>query len=181
MVILIDYNQLMARIRSSFHNFKCKTCVINAPSNKSFLAYVLNCFVWTRDIIQITPNAVMLNEWRRSCCYPICSDKALSVSNLSKMEFRTKSSLNISNDLYSFFFISVRLKPDFIDGYINLAAALVSARDLDQAINAYRTALSYNPVSVWLGKQRLHITNQRVLTRDLVAPVCYGRARALQN
>ena len=146
-MILIDYNQLMARIRSSFYNLKCETCVINAPNIESFLAYVLNCFVWTMDIIQITPNAVMLNEWRRSCCYPICSDKALSASNLSKMEFLTKSYLNIFNDLDSFF-ISVRLKPDFIDGYINLAAALVSARDLDQAINAYRTALSYNPVSV---------------------------------
>ena len=41
----------------------------------------------------------------------------------------------------------MKLKPDFIDGYINLAAALVAARDLDSAINAYRTALGYNPVS----------------------------------
>lgn len=28
---------------------------------------------------------------------------------------------------------AVRLKPDFIDGYINLAAALVAARDMEQA------------------------------------------------
>ena len=96
----------MARIRSSFYNLKCETCVINAPNIESFLAYVLNCFVWTLDIIQITPNAVMLNEWRRSCCYPICSDKALSASNLSKMEFLTKSYLNIFNDLDSFFHFS---------------------------------------------------------------------------
>lgn len=42
---------------------------------------------------------------------------------------------------------AVRLKPDFIDGYINLAAALVAARDMEQAVQAYVTALSYNPVS----------------------------------
>lgn len=42
---------------------------------------------------------------------------------------------------------AVRLKPDFIDGYINLAAALVAARDMEQAVQAYVTALQYNPVS----------------------------------
>jgi protein O-GlcNAc transferase len=41
---------------------------------------------------------------------------------------------------------AVRLKPDFIDGYINLAAALVAARDMEQAVQAYVTALQYNPV-----------------------------------
>lgn len=40
---------------------------------------------------------------------------------------------------------AVRLKPDFIDGYINLAAALVAARDMEQAVQAYVTALQYNP------------------------------------
>ena len=46
---------------------------------------------------------------------------------------------------------AVRLKPDFIDGYINLAAALVAAGDMEQAVQAYVTALQYNPVSVqWL-------------------------------
>jgi cytochrome c-type biogenesis protein CcmH/NrfG len=44
----------------------------------------------------------------------------------------------------------VRLKPDFIDGYINLAAALVAARDMEQAVQAYVTALQYNPVSFFL-------------------------------
>lgn len=43
---------------------------------------------------------------------------------------------------------AVSLKPDFIDGYINLAAALVSAGDMEQAVQAYITALSYNQVSV---------------------------------
>lgn len=42
---------------------------------------------------------------------------------------------------------AVRLKPDFIDGYINLAAALVAAGDMEQAVQAYITALQYNPVS----------------------------------
>ena len=41
---------------------------------------------------------------------------------------------------------AVRLKPDFIDGYINLAAALVAAGDMEQAVQAYVTALQYNPV-----------------------------------
>lgn len=45
---------------------------------------------------------------------------------------------------------AVRLKPDFIDGYINLAAALVAARDMEQAVQAYVTALQYNPVCVIL-------------------------------
>lgn len=45
---------------------------------------------------------------------------------------------------------AVRLKPDFIDGYINLAAALVAARDMESAVQAYITALQYNPVSIFL-------------------------------
>ena len=44
--------------------------------------------------------------------------------------------------LYAF-----RLKPDFIDGYINLAAALVASGDLEGAVQAYVSALQYNPVS----------------------------------
>ena len=42
---------------------------------------------------------------------------------------------------------AVRLKPDFIDGYINLAAALVAVGDMEGAVQAYVTALQYNPVS----------------------------------
>lgn len=41
--------------------------------------------------------------------------------------------------------LAVQLKPDFIDGYINLAAALVSYGDLEQAVTAYLNALQYNP------------------------------------
>ena len=40
-----------------------------------------------------------------------------------------------------------RLKPDFIDGYINLAAALVASGDMEGAVQAYVSALQYNPVS----------------------------------
>ena len=43
---------------------------------------------------------------------------------------------------------AVRLKPDFIDGYINLAAALVAAGDMEGAVTAYIQALQYNPVSM---------------------------------
>lgn len=43
---------------------------------------------------------------------------------------------------------AVRLKNDFIDGYINLAAALVAAGDLEQAVQAYLSALQYNPVNL---------------------------------
>ena len=40
----------------------------------------------------------------------------------------------------------MRLKPDFIDGYINLAAALVAAGDMEGAVQAYVSSLQYNPV-----------------------------------
>ena len=42
---------------------------------------------------------------------------------------------------------AIQLKPEFVDGYINLAAALVAANELHQAVEAYMTALKYNPVS----------------------------------
>ena len=40
----------------------------------------------------------------------------------------------------------MRLKADFIDGYINLAAALVAAGDMEGAVQAYVSSLQYNPV-----------------------------------
>jgi tetratricopeptide (TPR) repeat protein len=49
---------------------------------------------------------------------------------------------------------AVRLKPDFIDGYINLAAALVAARDMEQAVQAYVTSLQYNPVKITVVDKR---------------------------
>ena len=45
---------------------------------------------------------------------------------------------------------AVHLKPEFVDGYINLAAALVANNDLVEAVEAYNTALSINPVCVFV-------------------------------
>lgn len=45
---------------------------------------------------------------------------------------------------------AVHLKPEFVDGYINLAAALVANNDLVEAVEAYNTALSINPVCICL-------------------------------
>jgi len=57
---------------------------------------------------------------------------------------------------YFVFYIrhAVRLKPDFIDGYINLAAALVTAGDLEGAVHAYFSALQINPVSAIVKSER---------------------------
>ena len=41
------------------------------------------------------------------------------------------------------------MKPDFIDGYINLAAALVAAGDMEGAVQAYVSSLQYNPVTCY--------------------------------
>jgi len=55
-----------------------------------------------------------------------------------------KDHVQISSDLEGYRH-AVRQKPDFIDGYINLATALVAAGDMEQAIQAYLSALHYNP------------------------------------
>lgn len=65
-------------------------------------------------------------------------------SNLGNV-FKERGQLHEALDNYRH---AVRLKPDFIDGYINLAAALVAAGDMEQAVQAYITALQYNPVSL---------------------------------
>lgn len=54
---------------------------------------------------------------------------------------------------------ALRLKPDFIDGYINLAAALVAAGDMEGAVQAYVSALQYNPVSGCATKKLIHSLN----------------------
>lgn len=54
---------------------------------------------------------------------------------------------------------ALRLKPDFIDGYINLAAALVAAGDMEGAVQAYVSALQYNPVSGSATKKHMHVLN----------------------
>ncbi len=68
---------------------------------------------------------------------------AEAYSNLGNV-YKERGQLQEALDNYRH---AVRLKPDFIDGYINLAAALVAAGDLEQAVQAYVTALQYNPVS----------------------------------
>lgn len=69
---------------------------------------------------------------------------AEAYSNLGNV-FKERGQLQEALDNYRH---AVRLKPDFIDGYINLAAALVAAGDMEQAVQAYVTALQYNPVSL---------------------------------
>lgn len=68
---------------------------------------------------------------------------AEAYSNLGNV-YKERGQLQEALDNYRH---AVRLKPDFIDGYINLAAALVAAGDMEQAVQAYVTALQYNPVS----------------------------------
>lgn len=67
---------------------------------------------------------------------------AEAYSNLGNV-YKERGQLSEALDNYRH---AVRLKPDFIDGYINLAAALVAAGDMEQAVQAYVSALQYNPV-----------------------------------
>ena len=67
---------------------------------------------------------------------------AEAYSNLGNV-FKERGQLAEALDNYRH---AVRLKPDFIDGYINLAAALVAAGDMEGAVQAYVSALQYNPV-----------------------------------
>lgn len=69
---------------------------------------------------------------------------AEAYSNLGNV-FKERGQLAEALDNYRH---AVRLKPDFIDGYINLAAALVAAGDMEGAVQAYVSALQYNPVGL---------------------------------
>ena len=69
---------------------------------------------------------------------------AEAYSNLGNV-YKERGQLQEALDNYRH---AVRLKPDFIDGYINLAAALVAAGDMEGAVQAYVSALQYNPVSI---------------------------------
>ena len=42
---------------------------------------------------------------------------------------------------------ALRIKPEFIDGYLNLAAAFVAAGHMESAISTYMIVLNNNPVS----------------------------------
>lgn len=72
---------------------------------------------------------------------PLLAEAYSNLGNVYKERHQLKEAL----DNYK---TAVRLKPDFIDGYINLAAALVAAGEMEQAVQAYVSALQYNPVSV---------------------------------
>uniref|UniRef100_A0A8C1ZCW7 UDP-N-acetylglucosamine--peptide N-acetylglucosaminyltransferase 110 kDa subunit n=1 Tax=Cyprinus carpio TaxID=7962 RepID=A0A8C1ZCW7_CYPCA len=66
---------------------------------------------------------------------------AEAYSNLGNV-YKERGQLQEAIDHYRH---ALRLKPDFIDGYINLAAALVAAGDMEGAVQAYVSALQYNP------------------------------------
>lgn len=66
---------------------------------------------------------------------------------------------------------ALRLKPDFIDGYINLAAALVAAGDMEGAVQAYVSALQYNPVSGRAAKKHRHGLNVSRQFQNYI--ICY--------
>lgn len=70
---------------------------------------------------------------------------AEAYSNLGNV-FKERGQLQEAIDHYRH---ALRLKPDFIDGYINLAAALVAAGDMEGAVQAYVSALQYNPVRAY--------------------------------
>ena len=67
---------------------------------------------------------------------------AEAYSNLGNV-FKEKGQLEQALQHYRH---AVHLKPDFVDGYINLAAALVANSELLDAVEAYNTALQINPV-----------------------------------
>lgn len=67
---------------------------------------------------------------------------------------------------------ALRLKPDFIDGYINLAAALVAAGDMEGAVQAYVSALQYNPVSRPWAQFMYLIISQQPSTKPNVLVFC---------
>ncbi len=67
---------------------------------------------------------------------------AEAYSNLGNV-YKERGQLKEAIDNYRH---ALNIKPDFIDGYINLAAALVAAGATESAVSAYATALQCNPV-----------------------------------
>ncbi len=59
---------------------------------------------------------------------PMCAEAYSNLGNVYKERGQLQEALENYRH-------AVRLKPDFIDGYINLAAALVAAGDLEQAVH----------------------------------------------
>ena len=89
---------------------------------------------------------------------------AEAYSNLGNV-FKERGQLAEALDNYRH---AVRLKPDFIDGYINLAAALVAAGDMEGAVQAYVSALQYNPVSYFLFYNINCLLNQFLLCKGFI-------------
>lgn len=115
-------------------------------------------------IIQFTENVRFVSlkfclSWHNDrsahfCNMAIKSNPALSeaYSNLGNV-YKERNQLKEALENYRY---ALRLRPDFIDGYINLASALVAAQDLEGAVKAYATALQYNPVG--FSYTRLHMS-----------------------
>ena len=108
-----------------------------------------NIFIETeREKCSRFSNFYRINFYFRSAYFSQLAIKqnpmlAEAYSNLGNV-YKERGQLHDALDNYRY---AVRLKPDFIDGYINLAAALVAAGDMEQAVQAYVTALQYNSVS----------------------------------
>ena len=88
---------------------------------------------------------------------------AEAYSNLGNV-YKERGQLQEALDNYRH---AVRLKPDFIDGYINLAAALVAAGDMEGAVQAYVSALQYNPVRYFTQYVIKNILNLEYLCKDI--------------
>lgn len=67
---------------------------------------------------------------------------AEAYSNLGSV-YREKGQLQEALENYRH---AIRLKPEFIDGCVNLAGTLIAVGEMDQAIKIYVTTLKYNPV-----------------------------------
>lgn len=97
--------------------------------------------------LAIKQNPLLAEAYRYANCdsqlYTLNQPTLYPCSNLGNV-YKERGQLSLALENYRH---AVRLKPDFIDGYINLAAALVADRDMEQAVQAYVTALQYNPVS----------------------------------
>ena len=104
--------------------------------------------IWIYFCLFLNVLTYILNSFSRSAYFSQLAIKqnpllAEAYSNLGNV-YKERNQLSEALENYRH---AVRLKPDFIDGYINLAAALVAAGDMEQAVQAYVTALQYNPVT----------------------------------
>ncbi|TKR57917.1 hypothetical protein L596_030557 [Steinernema carpocapsae] len=102
------------------------------PTNVSVLLLLSSIYFQLKDLqksMHFSSLAIKAN--------PQCAE---AYSNLGNV-FKEQGQINEALENYRH---AVHLKPDFIDGYINLAAALVANSDLQSAVDAYISALQYN-------------------------------------